>query len=779
MDPSSPALKTTSGSASFSPVRPLRVAVVGCGAVTKANLLPVLAGHAGLSIVAVVDRAAARARELAEAYQVPRAETDLAAVLDSVDAVVLATPPAHHAPATIDLASRGKHVFVEKPMATSLADAEAMVAAAEAAGVALAVGLYRRMLPSVRLLRALLESGEYGAPLAIDAEEGGPYGWQLASLDGLTKTAGGGGVLIDIGSHVIDLLLSVLPGEPVLRSYCDNARGGIETDCVAEFGIELGGQSIPARLELSRTHELRNSIRVRCERATLELPRANFTQILVHPEDQSSEGTEPSPIRLTAEWSGQTPYIGYQAFRDEIDDWVQAIADATVPMLSGRSVLRTVGLIEDCYSHRRPLDEPWTDEGLTPDADTPRVQVTDRRRVLVTGAGGFLGGRAVELLRERYGWDAVGLVRTPGGAARLARWPHEIRVGDVCEAAEMARALDGCDAVVHCAVGTSWPPEAARRVTIEGTRTVAEAARRAGVRRFVHISTLFVHRRDGSGLLDESIPLEPPQSDDYGQAKLAAEQALEEVARRGLSTVILRPVRIYGPFSKTFTIRPLQALASGEFALRGDPDVPANMVYVDNVVDAIARALGAPADVGGSAYLIADAEQVPLREFYGYFARAAGLPVPVLGVAALSAAAPRPTGWLGRWTAGARTIATSPQLRAFVRRVLDTDPIGTLPRRLWEASPRMQQSLLRRFGADAAVIYRPPADQPRPPIAYLRRVGARVDREGTGRAGIRAARVTRTGDGADARMGALRPAPAQERSLITGDLHGPNSQALD
>ena len=89
--------------------QPPRLALVGCGAVAKANLLPVLAGHDGITL-----------------------PTD-------VDGVILATPPAHHAPATITLVERGLHVFVEKPMATTLADAEAMVAAAERAGVTLGV----------------------------------------------------------------------------------------------------------------------------------------------------------------------------------------------------------------------------------------------------------------------------------------------------------------------------------------------------------------------------------------------------------------------------------------------------------------------------------------------------------------------------------------------------------------------------------------------------------------------------------------------------------------
>ena len=65
-------------------------------------------------------------------------------------------------------------------------------------------------------LKHLVETREYGAPLAVDVEEGGPYGWQLASLEGLTKLGAGGGVLMDIGSHLIDELLFVLPGRATL-----------------------------------------------------------------------------------------------------------------------------------------------------------------------------------------------------------------------------------------------------------------------------------------------------------------------------------------------------------------------------------------------------------------------------------------------------------------------------------------------------------------------------------------------------------------------------------
>src|SRR5262249_33609705 len=145
-----------------------------------------------------------------------------------------------------------------------------------------------------------------------------------------------------------------------------------------------------------------------------------------------------------------------------------------------------------------------------------------------------------------------------------------------------------------------------------------------GVKRFVHISTLFVHRRESVQVIEETVPLEPSRDDSYGQNKLAAERALAEVGRRGLRTIVLRPTRIYGPFSKTFTERPLKALADGRLVIGGDATVPANMVYVDNVVEAIACALEAPDELAGSAYLITDSDQRSLQDFYNYFGQPTG-----------------------------------------------------------------------------------------------------------------------------------------------------------
>jgi len=687
-----------------------RVAVVGCGAVTRNSLLPVLAGHDRIQVVALVDRDLGRARELAKAYNLTRVHDDVAAIgVDDVDGIVLATPPAHHAPATLHLVRRGFHVFVEKPMAIRPSDAEAMVLAADEAGVVLGVGLYRRLLPVTRLLRGLLESEMLGRPVAVDIEEGGEYSWELATLSVLTRDGGGGGVLIDLGTHLLDQLYFLLPGTATVTSYVDNAHGGVETDCELRLALATRWGTVPARIELSRTRQLRGTVRLQCERGTFELVRGDFCTLQVH--GASGEVTDvvagqSRPVSVSASWADEREIVGYKAFRTEFDDWIDAIAERRDPQLSGRSVVPVVRTVETCYATKVAMDEPWVDRGLVSMPETrraPAVARGARPRVLVTGAGGFLGCRTVECLHLSGTWDVRALVRRPASAARLARFPIDIVIGDVTSESDIARAVKDCDSVIHCAVGTGWPPKAAFAVTVDGTRRTAEAALHAGVRCFVHISSMAVHGERVPTRLDERVPLQGGSGVGYGRAKFLAEQAVADLAKRGLAAISLRPARIYGPFSRTFTVRPLTALRNAALVLAGDADSPSNMVYVDNVVEAIVRALEAPASEHGEAFLVSEPDQLSWRDFYNFFAAKNGVGV---RVAQYSTAPRARAGVVSRTLTAARIVATSPEVRALAKKIMWTDPIGTLPRAFWDRSPTLQRRVLETLGVDQAVIYR-------------------------------------------------------------------------
>jgi predicted dehydrogenase/nucleoside-diphosphate-sugar epimerase len=718
------------------------VAVIGCGAITKGFHLPVLAGHEGVRVVALIDRDTTRAAELAHTYGIPTVLGDDSTLSrDWVDGVVICTPPAHHARCTIELASRGLHVFVEKPMAVVAADAQAMVEAAERHEVVLAAGYFRRLFPSARLLRAAIDAGTLGQPLGFDFEEGDEYTWALATLSNLRRDQGGGGVLIDIGSHVLDLLLYAFPGEWELLEYRDNARGGIETDCEIRLKLTNGNRPVEGRVELSRTRKLRSTLRVKCEYGTLELRTGERYQLAVIPHigrlADTATGND-RPLRVQASWADEPETQGYEAYRAEIDDWLTAIRTGGSPQLSGESATRVVSLIEACYQNSKPLAEPWIEEGLTPVVPAAASVAPARpRKVLVTGASGFIGCRLTEILRLGLGWDVRALVHSPRSASRLARLPVEMVQGDLKSPDDVRRAVDGCDAVVHCAIGTTYGQrKEIFAVTVGGTENLLRAAREAKVERLVHLSSIAVHGSNPNGAITEDTPVSPTPGDDYSESKARAEAAVLAAARDGLAAVVLRPGNVYGAYGKTFITRPLQYLSRGALCLAGAADVPSNTVYVDNLVHAIIRGLQAPADgVAGQAFPVSDGDAFTWGEFYGYFAHEFG--AELLFAPADSPAAVAQSGFLGRvfgWPLGcwrgARAILTSAEFRAFGKRILATDPWGRFPRWALDRFPGLDRRVKRLVGTEAVMVYRRPTP-PAPDVMKIRARGGVISVEKT------------------------------------------------
>jgi predicted dehydrogenase len=314
-------------------------------------------------LTALVDRDMTRATELAKFYKVEKVLGD-ASELDTrlVDAVLVATPPFHHAPCCIDLVERGLHVLVEKPMAVNLEQAKAMVRAAEEAGVVLSVGLFRRLVPCTRLAKGVLDSAMLGRPLGFEVEEGEVYEWMSATLGNMRKDLAGGGVLIDYGSHTIDRLLFLFPGPAEVLEYRDNSHGGVESDCVLRLRLSHQGTPVEGRVELSRTRNLRNAFRVRCEKGTLEFRSRERYKLWIRLGDKELVDPfqgRPRDYALELRWPDQPEEQWYGDFRTQIDDWLGAIRTGRQPHLNGRSALAAVKLIEEAYRRVQPLDEPW------------------------------------------------------------------------------------------------------------------------------------------------------------------------------------------------------------------------------------------------------------------------------------------------------------------------------------------------------------------------------------------------------------------------------------
>lgn len=176
--------------------------------------------------------------------------------------------------------------------------------------------------------------------------------------------------------------------------------------------------------------------------------------------------------------------------------------------------------------------------------------------VVVTGANGLVGARVCAALVER-GATVRALVRRPGTAPQQPG--VEEHVGDFADAQAAAAVVAGADAVVSTVHPMGSDLETQRRVAVEGTPTLARAARDAGVATLVHVSTAAVYDRSpGTGDVDESSPLVGDDAGAYGVTKRDTDAALAEI--EGLTRVLVRPPAILGPGETSVwnTLRPAQ-----------------------------------------------------------------------------------------------------------------------------------------------------------------------------------------------------------------------------
>jgi ornithine--oxo-acid transaminase len=300
---------------------------------------------------------------------------------------------------------------------------------------------------------------------------------------------------------------------------------------------------------------------------------------------------------------------------EEVDRFLTAL-DAVLADLHGSSS-RNWGVVREIATTtlRRHLSrrDPGA-TGLAPFRGTP-VDVTCDDVHLVTGATGFIGGHLVERLIAD-GKQVRCLVRAGSDTARLESLGVELAPGALEDPHSLARAVAGCDYVVHCgAMVSDWGTvEEIERANVTGTRNLVQAAAAASVRRLVHVSTTDVYGYPGQAEVDESAA---PQGfrNWYAQTKLDGEQeALRVGAELGLETVVLRPATVWGPRSLAVVGEIGGAIKRGHMLLVNQGRANAGLVYIDNLIDAIMLALAHRA-AAGEAFNVTDGLDVTWRQF--------------------------------------------------------------------------------------------------------------------------------------------------------------------
>lgn len=248
--------------------------------------------------------------------------------------------------------------------------------------------------------------------------------------------------------------------------------------------------------------------------------------------------------------------------------------------------------------------------------------------IFVTGGSGFVGQHLLRMLCGA-GHQVRALARSPASAAIVAAAGAEPVRGDVTDRDALHQGMHGCEVVVHAAAHTEqWgPPHRFEQINVGGTLAVLAAARQAGVRQVVHLSTEAV-LADGRPLvrIDESYPRPARPIGEYARTKALAEQRVLAANGDGLATVVVRPRFVWGPGDTTILPALVEAARRGRFAWIDGGRYLTSTCHVANACAGIALAI--ERGRAGEVYFLTDGEPVQLREFLIALAATEGVTLP-------------------------------------------------------------------------------------------------------------------------------------------------------
>jgi nucleoside-diphosphate-sugar epimerase len=260
--------------------------------------------------------------------------------------------------------------------------------------------------------------------------------------------------------------------------------------------------------------------------------------------------------------------------------------------------------------------------------ETPALPLQGEPKVLVVGGTGFIGRALVRRLRE--GGHAVRvLARDPRGVPpELTRLGVEIVRGDFTDPASVKAALGGIESVYHLARGFGKTHEEYDRFDVQPTRELAEVCLEHGVTRFIYASSIAIYYAGArAGTIDESTPPHRGmmRSNPYARSKVENERVLHELQeQRGLPLIIFRPGIVVGRGGSPYHFGVADWPYTSVARLWGSGEHPLPIVLVEDVADAMVRALDAPSAVGQS-YNLCSPGCITAHEYLDELERRAGI----------------------------------------------------------------------------------------------------------------------------------------------------------
>lgn len=486
------------------------------------------------------------------------------------DYAIITLPNHLHEEAINLCLAEGISVLCEKPLVLTTAACKRISIAEAKTDKHVYTGMVRRYMPSYLALQKSLHL--LGEIKSVNVEDGNPFAWVADSYAFFNPK--NGGVLADMGVHYLDLLYNLFGNlKPI--SYFDDCEGGVEANSTYILENESG---INISLKLSRTEKLHNTIEVVGANGRMWMEKDNFESCFFSPQEHIVH-----EIKINDAFSDKALRYVFEAcfveqlirFRD--DD------DALVKINDAKAVIQ---LIEWAYDSRKLYSSQQKNDSY-----------------IITGGTGFIGTALTERLWSSGIRDITVPVRGYKNCAPIARFAIDLPKVNLLDYESVQKVVEGKKYIVHLAYATDG--KNAYNINVEATKNIVKAACEHGVEAIVILSTMNVYGFP-DGLVDENTNGKPAGGD-YGKSKKIMQDWCLEFAKTQTKTriVILNPTCVYGRNGKTYTTLPITLANSNRFCWIDEGKGLANIVYIENLLDAIEKSLKVK-EAHGSNFIIND-----------------------------------------------------------------------------------------------------------------------------------------------------------------------------